>query len=203
MSRTSETPKDFDHTIVSTFGCTAAPPVRLLFLHHPGPRLSLPQTPSPPAPQTRLCVILFQIPQCLVHCTLTCPLLRIRRRHPGRHCRAAQVHLVDDIRTPSLGINDSPSHFIRSLSHYSALTRTRIHPRLSSSPPFLSLHTTRSGTRAILQHLAFLQDRVVGLTCRNPKRRSTSLLHEVDENRFLLVFVIFFSFPLRLILRPL
>lgn len=156
LSRISETPKDFDHTIVSTFGRTAAPPVRPPFLlQQPGLPLSL------LLPQTRLCVILFWNPQCLVHCTPACPLHR-----PATVIQVTfeehQVYLVDEI----------PLRLTRNIRlTHSSLGHTitaHTHSHTHRAEPFS--FSTRSGTREILRHLAFLQDRVVVLTCRNTKR---------------------------------
>lgn len=135
LSRISETPKDFDHTIVSTFGRTAAPPVRPLFLQ---PRLSLLPHRRRRPPKTLLCVILSWNPQCLVHCTLACPL-----RPPttaSSHCQAAQIYLVDEIRlTQHMLLTHALTHYSSALTHaestFSFSTRSR-YPRNSATPRF-------------------------------------------------------------------
>lgn len=153
LSRISETPKDFDHTIVSTFGRTAAPPVRPLFLQ---PRLSLLPHRRRRPPKTHLCVILFWIPQCPVHCTPPPHRLAVSQ--------AAQPHLVDENTTHSAHATHSPAHALTPLrTHLTthALWTTPTRPLLSPHGP---------GTRETLRHLAFLDHRVVDLTCRNTKR---------------------------------
>lgn len=116
------------------------------------PRLSLLPHRRRRPPQTLLCVILswnlsaWYTARWLAH--------SIHPPPQSSHSRAAQIHLVDEIR----------------LTKHMLLTHSLTAHALSPTPNRPLFFSTRSGTRETLRHLAFLNDRVVDQTCRNTKR---------------------------------
>lgn len=132
LSRISETPKDFDHTIVSTFGRTAAPPVRPLFLHL---RLSLLPPSSPPSSQNTPLRDTFPHPS--VPGTLRAGLPTPSTRHRSESLSSSSTNLSR--RRDTTQPLAQSTHYSRALTYaeptFSFSTRSR-HPRNSATPRF-------------------------------------------------------------------